>query len=511
VNAPKLYAGGIGGNQAIAFNNGQSGNAFFNYLKSNTLAARFTFGQVWTVGLRFRFLQDSVRDHQLFAAGNSASGAANFFQVTQNRNTGGIQIVTNSAGGGTITRNSVGIDLQYDQHTMLLVSNGVSLILYIDGAVVPLDNALLDVNPIVADRFAMFTFLANAEIATSTGYLQYFVMASAAISAGNAAVLNAQWLAPDFTRQRAVSPQFAWTGDSITEGNAGSGLGGFRPAIEQWVIDNGLSINNVGFIDFGLMPNRTCFAQGGNNLATISANFVANLGTKVPRLVWLLGGTNDQTIPTTPQALASYTASLNTMSGAAPASMFIVSQIPPFQPGTVPADTNQPVFNAGLPAIWNTYDAANPARTLVRFNIANAVNGGVWSGTYFADNTHYNDLGNSTAAAAMILGLGLNLRAISPTLNALTAKQTVPAPAANLPNAVPVVLTAVVTRTPSTVQFFRDSAVLISAGAATGNGKIFTFSWTPGAIIGPHTVYAVVTDTLSGESATSPIVNVTVS
>lgn len=515
VGTPLFDDSAVGGRRTVFTNNGPNGNAGSNYLTINSLSSHFTFGQKWTVMMRVRAANGATHAFQLFNAGSSSSATNNFFQV-QISTLGFVQIITATTGGGTVTRTG-SIQTEFDEHTIAItLSTSGTLKVYIDGVQDTLDNSAMDTNAITANQFAVLAFLTTAASPTSTGYIQNIAIASTDLSLSQIAQQDAQWRANDFTYPLAARPQFAWTGDSLTEGGAGTGLGGFRVGFIQWLIDNGLSWNFVGFRQFGQLPLRHEFAQGGTNLDFIATNFNSNIGSYRPRLIWFLGGTNDQSTETTATALGKYDTDWASMDATAfaanPASQFIVTPILPFDPINAPTPAaNEPNFNAGLPSRWAAYDAANPTRQTIRADVKSWI-GGVFNASLYVDTTHPNDAGNALIVTQMINVLGPTMISLSPTVNTLSCTIGFPVASASLPYNSAVTIVGASSRWPCTVNVFKTiSGVRTLLGAATVTGRTWSFSWTPvSGDAGAVTLSAVVTNTLDSTTATSPSVAVTV-
>ncbi len=465
--------------------------------------------------LRGRAANSAIHACQLFAAGSSSSSTNNYFQV-QISTLGFIQILTATTGSGVVTRTG-SIQTEFDEHTIALtLSASGTLKVYIDGVQDTLDNSAMDTNAITANQFAIMAFLTTAASATSTFYLQNFYAASSELSAVQIRQQHNQWLAHDFTYPLASRPQFAWTGDSLTEGGAGTGIGGFRVGFIQWLIDNGLSWNFVGNRQFGQLPTRHEFAQGGTNLDVIATNFTGNINGYAPRLIWYLGGTNDQSTETTATALGKYDTDWAAMDSTAfaanPASQFIVTPILPFDPINAPTPAaNEPNFNAGLPSRWATYDAAHPTRPTIRADVKSWI-GGAYNASLYVDTTHPNDAGNALIVTQMISVLGPTMISLSPTVNPLACAIGFPAASASLPYNSAVTITGASSRWPCTVNVYKTiGGVQTLLGAATVTNRTWSYSWTPvSGDAGAVTLSAVVTNTLDSTTATSPTVAVTV-
>lgn len=493
-----------------------------SYLRCDAIATRFTAGLPWTVVLRFR-VTSAARDQPLFCAGNSAGGASNYFQVFQTT-LGKVKIVSNTVGGGTITRTGT-LNLQFDEHVLVVSSDGAALTVVVDGVADTLDNSAIDANALSANRFAIGAVLSSSASSAMDGYVSWFGVAASALSVFNAALLTTQLQAADFVRRKALSPQVMWAGDSITETSVGTLLSaGIRVYELQWSIDNALSLDHVGSRVNGIIADRENVAQGGANILTISGNVTAAFAADpslAPALVIVMMGTNNLVSPTTAQALADYRTALGAIYTAAvarnPAVKIAVSTITPIQPGTTPADTKWQPFNAGLVAAstgeWDVFEAAHPG-VLIRGDNAAAL-GNAWSagdydnGAGGNDTTHPGEVGvQKIGARGILVDYGLFLRSLSPTLKPFYCVIKFPPGGATLYTGTTYTFLIRVSRYPSTVVVRLGAAVL---GSAVMNKLVGMFDWTPGAgDLGIQTINAVATDSLDGSIAAAPGASITV-
>jgi hypothetical protein len=504
VNAPVIDDVAIGGRRALL-----TSNVDGSYLRYDALASRFTIGNGWTVAIRTR-VTSSATDMPLICAGKSSDAVNDNFRILQGQ-LGSIKIVSRTAAGGLITRVTANGLTHFDEHVIAVTcSPGGVLTVYIDAVPVVLDNSAMDPNALTCDRFALGAFLSTAATAGDS-YIQWFGAASTEFGQTDITNLTALLYAQDALAPVASRPEFAWTGDSLTNGSAGVGIGGFRRKFQQWIVDHGLSIRSPGHRAFGVMPQRLSYSQGGNALLTIAGEFANNIGSARPRLVWFLGGTNNQTLQTTAQALADYDSALATEEAAAvaanPAAQIIVSTIPAFDSAVAPtAAANEPNFNTALPARWNAYDAAHPTRPLIRAAVRTYV--GPYNAAYYVDETHLNDAGDQLVANGLFQDIGPAVRAVSPTIVPLTCRIKQPAASAVLNVGTPYTVSGRVSRYPSTVTVKLGATVL---GSATMNKRDWTFSYTPvSGEIGAQTINATATDTLDSSTANAAGVAVTV-
>lgn len=495
-----------------------------NMLRCDALASQFTKGNTWTVAVRYRS-QGSLHPSPIFSGGHSTTAVHDFFQISQST-LGICQVISDTLAGGTITRTG-STQLNYDDHIIVVWSDGTTIFVNIDGVTETLDNALLDTNANVMDRFAFGGVFSTAGSNFLDGYIQKCAMSTSAFSTANAIILNNQWRAGDFTVTKSACTQYIWIGDSITETSINTQYGaGFREYVLQWIVDNGLSLHAVGLRNGGTVPDRLNEAQGGANLATILANSQSAAGTAGinPRFGLFMGGTNNMAGNTTAIQLAAWRSTAQGIQTAfvAKDSAFrlITTTIPSVETGTSPADTNVPLFNTGLQAAgtgeFDFFDSQNPSNHLIRYD-AYAALGSAWSLTYWdawpipdgvGNTTHPNEIGCQVAGAAQVVAAGLYMRSQSATIVPLKATITSPLPGATLTTGTVYPINVQVSRYPSTVVIKKNG---VSIGSATMNKLSGTINYTAiSGDIGTLSFTAVVTDSLDNTTATSAAVSTTV-
>lgn len=128
------------------------------------------------------------------------------------------------------------------------------------------------------------------------------------------------------------------------------------------------------------------------------------------QLLLLLIGTNDMPTYAAGTTAAAYRSLLDGIQAAVPSVRMAVSTITPQGDAN---NTNVIAFNAELPAVWDAFDAANPTRTLTRWDANTAIGGPTYVAGNFADVKHPNATGAALMGAAICT-------AISSIMNTLT-------------------------------------------------------------------------------------------
>lgn len=510
--APTLSSYGIGGNRCLHF------NATSQYLRCDALAALVTGSdKPWTLAIRYR--STGTGTQALMSAGSSAGATDNFLQV-RSSTLQKTEIRKDAASEATITRTATA-DQQYDDHVLVVSSNGTTVSAWLDGVADALDSSALDALSISVDRFVFGALLASSASQYFQGFIQCVAFTSNVAIEADAIALNAAWRAGDFTDQKSESTQIMFSGDSITQGDSGNNAGGFRDWIADYIVSNGLSLDAVGSRAQGLFPDRQHSAQGGLAIASIASLNVTDLATRNPSLILNMMGTNNMDdVGGASAALTAYQTALGDIFTAAVARKstvrISVTTILPIQTGQAGWD-QVATFNAGLPAIWDAFDAAHPSNTLIRWD-AHAAIGGAWSSTYFgADPVHPNDAGYALLGAALIAAVAPTLRGLSSTLAPLSCNILTPVGGATLTNGVPATITGTVSRTTASVVIKDDqgdtwgTATVSAPDAMSPNCTWSLTSYTPvSGDLGARTLHAEATDAIGGATASSADVAVTV-
>jgi hypothetical protein len=251
------------------------------------------------------------------------------------------------------------------------------------------------------------------------GYSQVYCFSTNTASAAQVLAVHNAWAAGDIPTP--AGGQVYFVGDSLTVAE------GMRRAVFDYYSTHvpALNIDMVGPYSNGTFgPNDQHSGVGGQELATITARAVLELGTggAYPdvKLVHFLACTNDvNNVGANVSAiLTAYANSLtsihNEIVATQPTARIAVTTLPPIQPG-VQGEAEAVAFNAGLPAIWDAFDTAHPSNTLLRWDLYTAI-GGAWSAGYYLDTLHPNATGWAVACAHPTHGL---IQAIGPYLDSI--------------------------------------------------------------------------------------------
>ncbi len=520
--SPTIDDTAIGGGRALMMAGGQQ-------LRCDALGSRVNHGNAWTMVIRTR--QTLSTYNPLFCAGNS-TGSGNYFQAIHLPGTQSIQLLTNSPANGVVAR--VGSkNMEFDEHDIIVTSDGTSLEVYIDGVTEPLDVGTMDPTTISCDRFAFGGVISSVASSWFTGPISFCAFTFDRFTAADALAMHNHLLAGDALLPIAQRKQIAPCGDSITATSIYTKLGaGNREYLIQWVTDHRLSLRLVGQFAYGSMPNRHCVAVGGNDMQTIATNFATALGDPMfrPDVVRVQMGTNNMSDNTTPAAQATHLATFRTYinqmrndahtAGLNP--KFVIATIPPFSTAVLSgvSQTNAAAFNVGLQAAstgeFAVFAAAFPGELVANPDFYVAL-GSAWSLAYYdnyptgngipygtagsnADSTHPNEYGVQVMGASEILAAGLTYRSLSPTIIPLACwVKSYPSVASGAS----ATISGRCTRYPSTLNLYRNGTLW---GAATMSKQGWTFTGTAPAA-GTYSLTAVVTDTLDGTTATSAAVS----
>jgi hypothetical protein len=212
--------------------------------------------------------------------------------------------------------------------------------------------------------------------------------------------------------------QVYFVGDSLTVAD------GMRKAVYDYYTTHAptLNIDMVGSFSSGSFgPDNQHSGVNGVEIAGVQSRAVSELGTGSPfpdvKLVHVLAGVNDlnnagANVSTILTAYGNMlTAIHNEIVATQSTARIAVTTLMPLQPGSA-GETEVVSFNAGLPAVWDAFDAAHPSNTLLRWDLYNAI-GGAWASGNYLDSTHPNATGWATACAHPTYGL---IQAISPYL-----------------------------------------------------------------------------------------------
>ena len=512
VGAPVVSGHGIAGNKSLYFD-GTS-----QYLRCDALGTLFNGSdKAGTVFIRYRSISGSTQS--LITCGNSAGATDNFLKVRAST-LQFVEVLKDAAAEATVTRTGT-TQLQYDEHTIVVVFTGTTVVVYVDGVADTLDNSGLDTASVTFDRGAIGAFLSSTASEFFNGYVQIFGFSPQQATAAQALAFDTAVRASDFTRAKSASKEVAIAGDSITQGSTATGGGGFRVYLGHLRDYNKLSYNFVGQFAAGIFPDRQHSSQGGATCATIATLVNADIDTAGGvDIVFLFGGTNNVDTGAA-GALTAYTSMLSSVRTKANSynanTIIFVSTILPI--GSPQAGFDQwATFNAGLPAIWDASDAAFPGMpTLRRLDFATAF-GNVYNAANYVDLVHPNDTGYALMGAHIMAGARADMFAQSATIATQACNILSPTAGTTLTQGTLANLNGCTTRTTNTGLVRDDQgdswgAVTMAAIPYTGAlpNQTWTSTYTPVAgDVGSRTIHAEVTDAVTAATASGSNVAVTV-
>lgn len=273
----------------------------------------------------------------------------------------------------------------------------------------PTQNTATGINTGNTDPSSLGLFATNAGASLVSGSCGSLLYTNGPLSTGEINTLRAlavQYYGPSIDQTRKIA-RVLTAGDSITRNANATDDNGWRYYIYQAALAANYTIDFIGTTTAGTFPDNQHMGISGYTIADLTTLLAANIGpTKQfngwPALVMLLIGTNDVSGGTYAPGttVAAYRALLDQVQAAEPQTRISVSTIPP-QSGN-PAGVA--AFNAELIAEWDSFDLANPTRTLLRWD-AHAALGGTYTPALMADAVHPNDAGHialGTAAWAVI-------------------------------------------------------------------------------------------------------------
>lgn len=229
------------------------------------------------------------------------------------------------------------------------------------------------------------------------------VNASSLVSAGDKATINAAVrvdIGSDpksggrIPKAQFIGPTVYWLGDSLTQAfvTADEPYGGMRAVLKDYCYTRGYRVDHVGPQQMGSMWDNEHSGVGGDTCALMNARCGTELGSSVfgrefVKLCCLMAGSNDIALGRTTTDYATLLGTLHTALVAnQPTARISVCKVPPRQ------DFDCSAYNAALPGVWDSFDAAHPSNTLIRWSAWDCF-GGVWSSSYFYDNVHLNHAG----------------------------------------------------------------------------------------------------------------------
>lgn len=198
-----------------------------------------------------------------------------------------------------------------------------------------------------------------------------------------------------------AAPQLVYYGDSLTQIDLNAPLGGWRYRVAQWCAANGVKVDNPGLILSGAGYPRDLWQDGigGYTVQDVAARLAAILGPSLyetdAQLCFIWAGINNVGSGTAAAGLAALPALLNNAQAAIqanrPAARICLLNLIPcagFEAGVA-------AWNAALPAIISTFNAAHPSNQILFVDANQAVGGPTLNPAYYVgDGVHLNELGN---------------------------------------------------------------------------------------------------------------------
>lgn len=254
------------------------------------------------------------------------------------------------------------------------------------------------------------------------------VNASSLVSAGDKATINAAVrvdIGADpksggrIPKCHFIGPTVYWLGDSLTQASvtADEPYGGMRAIFKDWCVARGYHVDHIGTINMGSMFDNENSGIGGDTCALMNARCGTELSTTVfgheyVKLCCLMAGSNDVALGRNTTDYATLLGTLHTALVAnQPTARIAVCKVPPRQ------DFDCSAYNAALPGVWDTFDAAHPSNTVIRWSAWDCF-GGVWSSAYFYDVVHLNHAGYLKVVTDPTYGLAQALNSYLATIGA---------------------------------------------------------------------------------------------
>lgn len=404
--SPTATSVGIGGRAAIDY--GTTSNA---RLDAHGYAVPFAVAnRVLSVAARIR----RVGNESGCAIGaGRASATASCIELAHSA-AGYLTIRIIDAAGTAKSYTSATAQLDFVAHTIgfSIRAGGLLVDCYLDGVLVA-DLSGLDFS-VAVGQDPLITQFRVGTTGRSTGGTDDFAGVIGQVAIGLAGVTwtaaqhlttHNYWVA--LQPPAAVGTPIYSVGDSMTKCPSQHGWRGY---IQDQFVANAWGFDWQGSASDGNWADNQHSGYSGRTLAQVQARATAECGTGKPyslaKLAFLcMVGTNDGNAgdPTAAIALAAYATCLEALHTAlvstVAAARIVVATLPNFNPAAS-TYTWQQAFNAGLPAAWNTFDAAHPSNKVFRADVAAAV--GAWNNpTYYLDDAHLNNAGNQLAGAAI--------------------------------------------------------------------------------------------------------------
>jgi lysophospholipase L1-like esterase len=197
-----------------------------------------------------------------------------------------------------------------------------------------------------------------------------------------------------------------WYGDSITKGTGDSGEGGFRRYVYNNCVANSKAVDFQGSLSSGNFAEAQHSGYSSFEIAGVNNRITLELGTGnlyTPKYTVVMAGTNDLNnvgMPV-PQALTDITTLINNLQtrGAQTDATHRIVLASVLDQQDPTGSANVASFNAGLPSIIATFNAANPSNQIIFWDAYTEM--GAWSSTNFADGAHPNSTGYALIGNAL--------------------------------------------------------------------------------------------------------------
>jgi hypothetical protein len=416
VNAPSVSTGVLGIGNRLAFKTVVADKSCFS---ANWAASAMSgVKKPGTFGVRFR--RTTAANAFVMGFGRAASAVASFYEIYE----GAVGQANIQKNDGTTTLSRIGstvIGAAVADVFFTISQDGNTGKLYVNGVQ---EGADLDLSSMTASIVIDQLRLGNTGRSTPGGqnlggWSQVYAFSTQTATAAQIMTIHNALVAGDVATP--AGGQVYFVGDSLTVAD------GMRKAVYDYYTTHAptLNIDMVGSFSSGAFgPDNQHSGVNGVEIAGVQSRAVSELGTGSPfpnvKLVHVLAGVNDlnnagANVSTILTAYGNMlTAIYNEIVATQSTARIAVTTIMPLQPGSA-GETEVVSFNAGLPAVWDAFDAAHPSNTLLRWDLYNAI-GGAWASGNYLDSTHPNATGWATACAHPTYGL---LAAVGPYLNSI--------------------------------------------------------------------------------------------
>lgn len=276
----------------------------------------------------------------------------------------------------------------------------------------PVDNIASGVDLGNANPGTLAMFGSNTGTALADASCAFAAMWLGIPTAPERADMRAKLLArygSQLLRTRKVCRVF-FVGDSITQGQMATSNDGYKNiTFTTYFTGLGYPVFSVGSTTSGTLGPEFNRHGGvpGTTIAGVSTYLLdpatGQLRAGGPlvnsvQFLPLMIGTNDMPTYSAGVTAAAYRTLLDGIQAAVPNVRIGVTTIIPQGAGQFNPEAI--LFNAELPAVWDAFDAANPTRTLIRWDANTAIGGPTWVGANFTDTLHPNNTGHALIGAA---------------------------------------------------------------------------------------------------------------